>query len=257
MFPDEDDIAESADLQADEKFYLREPRDILQVLRSMIEKRALITAYIPGSLSTSTAILGVDEDTETLMIDGSPNDTINARMVQASHVLCVSQLDRVRVQFRLSGLRRISNDGYAAFEAPLPDSLLQLQRRDLYRLQIPVSQPVICTIPLPGQNGSPVETDVRVLDISAGGIAIAIPDGDPRFKPGSRFESCLLALPDARPIEVSLTVTNLHRQENRNGIVSARAGCQFGRLPRGAETVIQQYIFRIDRQRSARERGNF
>lgn len=257
MFPDEDDIAEPADLQADEKYYLREPRDILQVLRGMIEKRALITAYIPGSLSTSTAILGVDEDTETLMIDGSPNDTINARMLQASHVLCVSQLDRVRVQFRLSGLRRISNDGYAAFEAPLPDSLLQLQRRDLYRLQIPVSQPVICTIPLPGEDGSAVETDVRVLDISAGGIAIAIPDGDPRFKAGSRFESCLLALPDARPIEVSLTVTNLHRQENRNGIVSARAGCQFGRLPRGAETVIQQYIFRIDRQRSARERGNF
>ena len=47
MFPDEDDIAEPADLQADEKYYLREPREILQVLRGMIEKRALITAYIP------------------------------------------------------------------------------------------------------------------------------------------------------------------------------------------------------------------
>ncbi len=50
-------------------------------------------------------------------------------------------------------------------------------------------------------------------------------------------------------------VKSLHSQLNQNGTESWRAGCQFTDLPRGADALIQRYIFRLERQRSARERG--
>jgi flagellar brake protein len=240
----------------EEKYLLRTAREIGLVVQSLIDKRALISAYVsPRNHTFPTALISVSPDDGTLLIDGSANDAINRSVTHAHHLTCVSQLDRIHIQFRLARLSPLLSDGQIAFRADVPDRVLKLQRREFYRLQVPVAEPVTCSVQTGQANTSLGYTDLRVLDISGGGIAIVVPHGHPLFQPYRELEDCLLRLPDLDPIPMHLSVRNLFRQLNQNGTETWRAGCQFTRLPRGADVLIQRYIFRLDRQRSARERG--
>lgn len=112
-----------------------------------------------------------------------------------------------------------------------------------------------CTLALPRVDGSRREAELRILDISGGGVAIAVPPVGVHFEPGTEFPDSLLRLPDTAPISARLVVRNLFRITRRGGAEVLRAGCEFADLPRGAEDAIQRYILRAERTRNARERG--
>mgnify|MGYP006173928317 CR=1 FL=1 len=110
-------------------------------------------------------------------------------------------------------------------------------------------------IALPRTDGSRREAELRILDISGGGVAIAVPPVGVRFEQGTEFANCLLNLPDGPPIPARLIVRNLFRITNRSGAEVLRAGCEFADIPRRAEDAIQRYIHTVERERNARERG--
>jgi len=240
-----------------EKYLLRHPRDIRQVLQQLIDKRALISGHLSTrGLTFPTALISVDEDDDSLLFDGSASDTINRGIEEPEQlVVCVSQLERVHVQFSLSHCERIQLDGQVAFRAPIPDRLMRLQRREFFRLRVPVAQPVRCLIPFHVGEEEVKRVEFRVLDISGGGIAVEVPADRPEFRPYREYADCRLLMPDSEPLSVRLMVKNVFRQSQPNGRESLRAGCEFTDLPRGADAVIQRYIFRMERLRSARERG--
>ena len=62
-------------------------------------------------------------------------------------------------------------------------------------------------------------------------------------------------LPDLGIVTARLQVRNVFEITNRNGIRMLRAGCQFMGLSGNASSMIQRYILKIERERSARERG--
>ncbi|QCU72555.1 pilus assembly protein PilZ [Luteimonas yindakuii] len=246
--PDQVDVAVDGTEQL--RYEKREPADVRRLLGALVSARALVTAQIvPGSISCPTAVLAVDND--TVLLDGHPQEPINQRLLQAHHLVCTSQLDRVQIRFRVQRLQRVDNEGYTAFIAPLPASVIELQRRETYRLQIPPMQPVLCR--LPADDGEDEGAELRVLDLSAGGVALAAAEGF--ALPGSsRLGGCTLLLPDAPPIVVELSVAHSYIEHTRNGSQRLRIGCRFEQLAPPAERAIQNYIFRVERQRSARER---
>ncbi|MBO9716842.1 MAG: flagellar brake protein [Pseudoxanthomonas sp.] len=240
------------DLEDAARYVLHEPREIARVLQSLADAGALISAHImPGGLPCPTALLDVDHDGNVL-IDGNHQESINQRIASAHHLTCVSQLDRVRIQFRLQALVRVDNDGRVAFSAPAPDSLLKLQRRELYRLQLVPGPVVTVQVPPVEADGAPLQ--LRVLDLSGGGLALAVREEDEgRFRPRSVLAGCVLRLPDAAPMQVQLEVAHLCRREPVAG-ATLRAGCRFVGLSPQVEKQVLQYIFRVERQRNARER---
>lgn len=242
----------------DEKYLLRSDREIRHALASLVTGRALITAHLsPGNQSFLTALLGLTDDDTALLLDGSTDESINVRIANAAQIICVTQLHNVRIQFTVDNPVRMQIDGRPAFRAPLPDTLLRLQRREFYRLHTPVTQSVTCSIPVTGEAENAMPVAVRIIDIGGGGIAVAVPPSGFAFDPQMEFPDCTLRLPDADPISTRLVVRNLFRLVNRNGVEMLRAGCQFLDLPRNADTVIQRYILKVERERNARERGNY
>lgn len=246
-----DSLVEPLDLE-DARYLLHDPREIARVLQSLVDARALISAHVmPGGLPCPTALIEVDFETGVL-IDGNHQESINHRIADAHHLTCVSQLDRVRIQFRLYGLTRVEHEGHVAFAAPLPEQLLKLQRRELYRLQL-VPGPVV-TVQVPAVRADDPPVQARVLDLSGGGLALSIRDEDQaRFRVRQVLEGCSLHLPDIEPLPVQLEVCHLSHQEPLAG-ATLRAGCRFMELSAHAEKQILQYIFRVERQRNARER---
>lgn len=238
---------------ADERFLVRNPRQLRQLLRSLIDQRSLINAHIDGrDRSFPTALLDLDEDDDVLLLDGSPQEAANRAAEQADHLLCFAQLERVLVRFRLQGLQRIDNEGHVAFRAALPEELVHLQRRELYRLETPITDSP--QLLLPAGEARAEALSMRVVDISGGGLAVTIPSDSALFSLQKRYPA-QLSMPDGPDLQIELVVCNLLPQRLPNGTEVKRVGMRFETLPRGADSAIQRYIFRVDRQRKARKNG--
>lgn len=235
----------------DGKFLLVDPRQIRMLLQALVDQRSAISAHPDGSgRSFPSAVLEAGDD--GLLLDGSPMPSVNQAAAEAAYWLCFAQVERVQVRFRVERPQRIEQDGYVAFRASFPETLHHLQRREFYRLETPVADSPWCIFPDPA-GGEPLRW--RVVDISAGGIAVLLPVGEEVLELQRRYPDCELELPDGQRIAVSLVVCSLVTRTRGDGIQQQRAGLRFDRLPRGADAMIQRLIFRIERQRLARLNG--
>ncbi len=233
------------------QYTLHDPREIVRVLQALCEAKAMISAHVmPDGLPMPTAVVAVEPDGE-VVIDASRLDTVNRRIGASSHLLCITQLERVRIQFKLRSLVQVEHDGHAAFRAACPESLLQLQRRELFRLQLVPSPHVGIAVTFADGSSS----EHRVLDISGGGLALALDESQQaQFQARTFLEHCRLQFPDTEGLPVSMQVAHVSPYESRGTIPQWRAGCRFvGVLPT-TERQILQFIFRVERQRNARER---
>jgi flagellar brake protein len=242
-------------LQSDdfEQYLLHERREIAYVLRQLAARRCMITAYLAtSSRFIMSSVLAVSDDDRTIHLDLGNDEALNNEAANATSLLCLTQLDKVKVQFSVT-LPRIEMFGkYPALIAETPEVLLRLQRREYYRLTAPVAHSLICRIPSPGQNS---RVEARVIDISGGGVAVIVPPKDMNLSADEKYMDCRLDLPDFGPITTTLRVRNIFRITSRSGTDMLRAGCQFEDLPTPMANAIQRYILRVERDRKARETG--
>jgi len=243
-------------LQSDdfEQYLLHERREIAYVLRQLAARRSMITAYLGDSARfLMTSVLSVSDDDRSIYLDVGNDDALNNDASTASSLLCLTQLDKVKVQFSVTRPRPANFGKYPALHTLLPEALLRLQRREYYRLTAPVSHSLICRIPSPGQNS---RVEARVIDISGGGVAVIVPPKDMSLSADEKYMDCRLDLPDFGPVTTTLRVRNIFRITSRSGTDMLRAGCQFEDLPTPMANAIQRYILRVERDRKAREVGD-
>ncbi len=229
---------------------------MLFLLRQLVAKKCLVSVSPDGgNPSALLALLEVDEAAGTLTFDVAGSAALNARLIRAGKLVCETQLDRVQIRFQLNGpMRNVEFEGGPALAAVIPEAVLRLQRREHYRINTPIAQPLRCFIPLPPtEEGMPMKAfEVRVLDISGGGVAIAAPPGGMFFSMGAEIDGCRIELPDPPVIVTRIAVRNIFRVTQMNGIEQVRAGCQFVSLTPGQESAIQRYILRLERERASR-----
>jgi c-di-GMP-binding flagellar brake protein YcgR len=247
----------STRLEEQDRYLMHDLRGIRRMLQALIEKRSLVTVHLaPRNRMLPSALVALSEDEQSVFIDGSRDAGINQAIAQANHVTCVSMLNRVPVQFRLAALERFDLDGMVTFRAALPDSVLYLQRRQFHRVHVPVAEPAWCEVSMPAP--APPEdvaiNELRILDISIGGCLVSLPPDCRDFGVASGFDGTL-HLPGTPLIPLRLLVRNRFDPPPQHPTQAARAGCEFQNLPGDAENLIQRYIFKIDRRRKARERG--
>lgn len=238
-----------------ERFMLRGKRQILQLLQELIDNRCLISAHTGGGHSFMTAVLRLDEGRDRVVLDASPDPETHRRALAADRLQCVTLLDQIRIQFALADVSATQEGTHPALAAPLPKEMLRLQRREFFRLKVPLTHELRCTLAAEDLARKPVQVSARVIDIGAGGIAVMMAPEAAELVIGGTLPACLLSLPDGDPIELTLEVRNITRQTQRNGLEQLRVGLRFAALPPNAETRIQRYIFNTERELNAKERG--
>jgi len=243
---------EVLDMETLERFQIRDRNSLRRLLADMADKKIFITAHLGGGFSFTTLILAVEDD--HLIFDISPDDAMNKRAVEAEKLDCITQLDRIRIQFRLHGVEFFTYQRYLTLRSPLPEYVIRLQRREYYRLPVPLSEPVTCRLPLSTPQGGTIALELRALNISNGGILLLAPAGRPVFEAGMSFEHCVIRLPgDGAPIETALKVRNVQQNIHTNGTTVQQVGCEFIGLPGKAMARIQRYLFKVERDRRALE----
>ncbi len=236
------------------QYLLRARSEMFTVFRGMVETVSQITLiFNEGRDMVLTSLVSYGDN--GLVFELGASAEMNKKALQAAKLFGVTQLQKVEIQFILRGLQQTEVDGKAAFHAELPDSILRLQRRENYRLMAPIARPLKCKINFTSGDGSEYAVEAQVVDISGTGIRLSGLPLDIPLETGMELPGCSVELPEVGSIKATLYLRWLDESVNRSGARSNRAGCEFVNLPRQMATLIQRYIFKVERERKARDSG--
>lgn len=239
------------------QFLLTNPLEIAFYLNQLAKRRCLFTAYIDNGRSFFlTAIVAVDEAAGMLFLDPSNLTQSNVDAQSAQRITLITNLDRVKMQLRLSCLRPATHQGLPVLAAAFPQQLLRLQRREFFRLEPPLTAPIVCQLATATPDGRQHSFELTLADISGGGISLIGPtEIAEHFPRDTLFQHCRLEIPDEGVIQVNLRVRKTIEMSGRDGQHNLRIGCEFVNLPGTRLAFIERYITRIERERKARDSG--
>jgi c-di-GMP-binding flagellar brake protein YcgR len=238
--------ADAADL---ERYQVHSRLEIVAILRSLIEHRSLVSVSFGGRDDfIVSAILAINPDFEELILDHGADVPTNARLLQAARLEFSCQLDHIRILFTAARAENTVFQNAPAFRIRLPQSITRIQRRDDYRIKVPLSQPLHCIV---GWDPSrPAQRDaLRVLDLSRGGLSLGDYGENVKLVPGTVYRECSLTLGDIGTVSIDVEAVHLVELTGRNNTRTRRCGCRFVRLSNATATLIQRYINKIERDR--------
>jgi c-di-GMP-binding flagellar brake protein YcgR len=252
------------------KYAVRGRSEVTTILDSLCKSGAAVMAYIDhiGDDFILTSVVAVMPEQNLVLLDLGSNAEANKRALSATRIVCVTALDRIRIQMSVESLQAVRFEGNDVFGMSIPETLLRLQRRESYRVRTPRGDPPICIIAAAPALGLPDEMDI--VDISCGGVALALPAGAAEIETGTRFSRCRIALPElgkdtsfgalygstqslGRPegVEViaDLLVRGTFDIRFANGAVHRRVGCEFIGMRERERALIQRYVNKAERER--------
>jgi len=225
----------------EDDFILRDPREILSVLRDIAQQHNRVALYYnEASSMVLTLLLAVDEN--GLWVDASPNPSDNRNIERSQRIVFVSTHNQAKVQWISTETTQGLYQNAAAFYMPLPRKLLRLQRRDYYRLVNPEPHALKCRIrPRPEQRHR--HHEVTIMDISIGGVALTCStEEEVALTPGTRYPDCEIDLPELGTIHTAIEVRNVFQITARHGTVKQRAGCLFVEPDAETRMMLQRYV---------------
>lgn len=231
-----------------EQFLLRHHNEIVQKLRQLIKNNVFITAtFNNGTQSMNTAIIDVIRDMDLVAIDYGPSQSLNEQLLNASRIIFKASFDGINVQFTADSITKAKYQGNSVFAVPIPESMLWVQRREYFRVRVPLGVPAICEI----RQADDSYRDYKLFDISAGGLSIIDEYNDLNVEPGIVMSHCRLDLPEHGSARVNLEVRSILPMKAGDPQAGRRIGCLFNNLGMSFAATVQRYIHAIE---SARKR---
>ena len=245
--------------QADDysQYLLHSKSEIIAVLRSLVQKGALITVYFDqGRSFLLTSMIALNKESERFILDLGSNDEMNRRALLAKKLILTTVVDKVKIQFSVGALSAAQYDGRSAFIGTIPDVLLRLQRREYFRLSTPIASPIKLAATIRRADNSALQVSLALLDISGGGVGLMVATEQALLlERGDTLNDCKLALPDEGLLVTSLCVRNKFDVTTRGGMHYVRVGCEYVGLTSARLSMVQRYITRMERERKARVSG--
>ena len=229
---------------ADQEKYLLKSRDaVVMSLLDLSKKPDLVTAYYnSGKQSIMTTVVDVLPERDLVILEFGPNRDNNRQLLDAGNTTCMSRHNDIDIRFQLSALRNAKYKGQQVFAAPIPDTLLRLQRREFFRVHIPLMDPVTCRF----NNGDDGELALPLADISIGGLAMIDAERHFNAEQGAQLEPCTLNFPDTDDeITLALEIRAVFRYGPQK---IQRIGCAYHDLSASDSHFIQRYINRLQIQ---------
>ena len=221
---------------------------IRSIFDGMMERRVFIALSIPHEEGSQFMSMLASVEGNTICFDLPADPALTGQVLRHGKLNASAQDGGVQVQFRLSDVRLRDQDGRSCFACPLPADLYRIQRRNAYRVPVPVHDEVTCDVVFSDQLGKPITRRLRVFDLSIGGLTLLMPLDIPELPTDTALSVCTLRLPDTEPMNVQLIVRNSFALPTHNDNIRRRVGCEFAELPGSAENRLQRYIFEIERK---------
>ena len=146
--------------------------EIVSILERLRLQGALATVEFGDGHAIVSSLLELRRDVSALIFDISRDPEQNRRLFAAQRLSFVAELDSIPIAFDTSAPSLVAcADGPAAL-VEFPRSLVRLQRREWFRVSLPLDPPIRCTVFDAQGNASPA----RAVDLSCGGAALEVDD---------------------------------------------------------------------------------
>ncbi|MCK9636278.1 flagellar brake protein [Methylobacter sp. Wu8] len=228
-------------------FAIQNTKQIISHLSLMVKNKCLLSArFGTNNESYITALLGIDEKNNTLILDYGPKEDLNQRILNAGKISFDADYTGIKVSFVGTGLKKITHKGEPAFSMPIPKSLFWMQRREYFRVKSPLSKSSYCQLLMEGNK--PV--NLKLYDISLTGFAMlnVSKEVSELMIPGEIITQGKLVLADAGEGLVSFEVCAKYIINPDKLQKIQKIGCRFVKLTRPVEEVIQRYMQQIQRE---------
>ncbi len=226
-----------------EKYFLHSKGEIVQKLRLLGKSKSSISGYFNhGNDFFLTSVIDVLRDKNILVLDITADDELNKKITDANNIVLKAKHLGITAQFKTPTIQTAKFQGQQFFACAIPDDLLWVQRREHFRVHIPLSNNALVQVKTEQGNIS----EYRIIDVSGGGIAIADESFALKVEAGDEFSNVNLIFNDGLSCSTALTVQNtlpLHFDKPSAG---QRIGCRFHALLADFSADLQRYINLLD-----------
>jgi len=237
--------------EEEKRFMVHSAAEIVQILRQARDRGCMLTvSFGDGTAFALTSVLEVAPEEGELILDMPAQREILPALLDSDLVTLITQLDGIKIKFQVDGISESKHDGQDALAAPLPESVVRLQRRENFRVSCPMSNPPRCAISY-AVRGEARRAEFDVIDMSLGGLALMARQGEIAFEHGNEYQECSITLPGEGSFSTRLEVRNVRTIELRSG-QALRVGFRFISPPADGITRLQRYTMRIERERKAK-----
>lgn len=228
-----------------EQYYKRGTLAVLGVLRD-IERDGTPVMISHARGQFISRILSVDK--ELLVLDYGSNDYDNQVTLTMRSLAISAEMKGAKVEFNLEQLHDSHFGGLPAFSAPLPAELLQIQRREYFRISAPLDPIFYCHASWP--DGS--QARFRLQDLSLGGIGVLVEGELPEnLASGDIWRGMRLDMGEYGELQVDAQLLHIGVRttvSSKNETVSTpRLSFRFTSLSPILERQLQQIIFSLER----------
>ncbi|MFN3715154.1 MAG: flagellar brake protein [Thiobacillus sp.] len=231
------------------RFAVHARSEILVLLRAIMQRKLLVNLDLPGSRHiVVTSIIAIDAGANRLILDVARGDALNRELLSCKSAEFITHLDGVSISFATGPVTLVDHDKLPALAIAVPVSLIRLQRREHFRVALPIARPVKCVVPAQGEDDpEPIQT--HIADIGCGGVALMDTSGRLGVDTGRVLDRCRLLLPELDPLTIALEIRNSAQIRRPNGAFQTRLGCRFVDLPNDTAARLQRFVMKIERDR--------
>lgn len=194
-----------------------------------------------------TMLLHVNEEQDTLILDWGSSEEVNNRFLTSERSFIVAMPHGIRNQFLAEKPRKVTYKKRPAFAVQLPEKYIRLQRREYFRLVLPIRQRPTCSFSL--INGSTFAS--AVLDIGLGGAAIEVDSAKTPGNVGEIISGVMIDLGEFGELKTNLNIRYINKT-TREIRQTSRVGCKFEKLTSAHEHLLQKFITHLQREERAR-----
>ena len=244
----------TASFAAPEEFRVTAAAEIAAYLQQLQRENATVLLNGPPGQSLASRIGTLDAAANVLGLEiGADPEGISQALVASGEITAVAYLGTIKLQFELDDAVLVSGEQGAVLRTSLPQRLYRFQRRQSFRVQPAGS--VYPRVVLPG--GEAPGRALRVLDISIGGLALALPADVSPLPTGQEAKGLVLELDRITALRVTLlphhtspiagNAGNAGNAGDAGGMM--QMGCSFVDLDAAAGRALQVYVDQTQKRR--------
>jgi c-di-GMP-binding flagellar brake protein YcgR len=238
-------LGAKGDLDDRAQFRVDDSSELLRLLQQLRDSSVPVTLSGPSCAAVTSQLWSVDAAQRLISFSADAADLHMQRLTQVDEAVAVAYLDNVKLQFEVRDPMLVRAAASCALRARLPAVLYRFQRRASYRVRTLDRRAPKAQLRHPSMPD--MHISLRIVDLSAGGCALLLPDDIPALQPGTQLAGVRIELDSDAAFEATLRLQ--HVSAMHGGGSGQRLGCEFIDLAGQAKRLLQRFIDQTQQRR--------
>lgn len=233
------------------EFRVTDRAEIASLLRALMDGNVPLHLSTPDGAHYTSTVWAMDENAGRVSFTANVMDPGVHRVVESDEAVAVGYLDRIKVQFDAAQLMLVHGRSHCVLQAAWPRTVYRFQRRGAFRVRtLDRTSP---TAVMRHPSIPEMTVSLRVLDVSAGGMALFQPHDMPALEPGIEIAGARVELDADTQFVATVMIRHVTSiQPNARGV---RLGCELLGLDGAAQRALQRYIDQTQKRRRTMSLG--